>query len=87
MPDKSHAATTAFPKIVKAIGEEPIFHSGDHIKISTRFPIGHFRVPNYIRGKRGIVVAIIEPRALNNEEEGSAGMLEISATTTASPFH
>jgi nitrile hydratase subunit beta len=35
-----------------------------------RFPIGHYRVPTYIRGKRAVVEAVIEPRAVNNEEEG-----------------
>ncbi|MEP7037685.1 MAG: SH3-like domain-containing protein [Acidobacteriota bacterium] len=56
--------------IVKATGEEPIFKAGDEVRISMRFPIGHFRVPNYIRGKRGVVEAVIEPVAINNEEEG-----------------
>ncbi len=56
--------------IVKAEGEEPIFSAGDEVKISMRFPVGHFRVPNYIRGKNGIVEAVIEPTAINNEEEG-----------------
>src|SRR4028119_2377085 len=56
--------------MVKAEGEEPIFKAGDALRISMRFPIGHFRVPNYIRGKRGIVETIIEPAAVNNEEEG-----------------
>ena len=66
----SRPTTTSFPSVVKALGEEPVFHPGDSIKISVRFPIGHFRVPNYIRGKRGIVEAIIQPTAINNEEEG-----------------
>ena len=35
-----------------------------------RFPIGHFRVPTYIRGKRGWIESAIEPPAINNEEEG-----------------
>jgi nitrile hydratase len=55
--------------IVKAEGEEPIFKPGDHVKISIRFPVGHYRVPTYIRGKRGIVEAVIKPAAINNEEE------------------
>ena len=38
--------------IVKAVGEEPIFKAGEEVRISMRFPIGHFRVPNYIRGKK-----------------------------------
>jgi nitrile hydratase len=56
--------------IVKATGEEPLFTPGDDVKISTRSPIGHFRVPNYIRGKHGTVEAVIFPAGLNNEEEG-----------------
>jgi nitrile hydratase len=56
--------------IVKATGEEPIFAPGEDVTISTRSPIGHFRVPNYVRGKRAIVEAVISPTALNNEEEG-----------------
>ncbi len=58
------------PNIVKAEGEEPLFKVGDDIKISKRFPIGHFRAPNYIRSKRGRVEAVIEPPAVNNEDEG-----------------
>jgi nitrile hydratase subunit beta len=61
---------TPLPDIVLADGESPIFAAGDHIKVGVRFPIGHFRVPNYIRGKRGAVEAVIEPPAINNEEEG-----------------
>jgi nitrile hydratase subunit beta len=35
-----------------------------------RFPIGHYRVPRYIHGKRAIVEQVIEPAAVDNEEEG-----------------
>lgn len=56
--------------VVKGAGEEPIFQAGDSVRISRRFPIGHFRVPNYIRGKVGLVEAVMEPKQLNNEEEG-----------------
>ena len=56
--------------IVKALGEEPMFQAGDTVRISMRFPIGHFRVPNYIRGKRGCVESVVEPVGINNEEEG-----------------
>ena len=58
------------PNLVEADGYAPLFKAGDEIRISVRYPIGHFRVPNYIRGKRGTVEAVIEPRAINNEEEG-----------------
>ena len=60
----------ALPKIVLAEGEAPIFAPGDPVRVAVRFPIGHFRVPNYIRGRRGTVVSVIEPAAVNNEEEG-----------------
>jgi Nitrile hydratase beta subunit len=50
----------------EAEGEEPLFKAGDEVKIAKRFPIGHFRVPNYIRGKRGRVEAVIEPAASGN---------------------
>ena len=59
-----------FPNIVHAEGEEPLFKPGDQVKISARYPMGHYRVPNYIRGKRGRVESVIEPRAVNNEDEG-----------------
>ena len=56
--------------VVKAQGEEPVFKAGDAVTISVRFPIGHFRVPNYIRGKHGWIESVIEPPGMNNEEEG-----------------
>ena len=56
--------------IVKAKGEEPVFQVGDRAVIGTRSPIGHYRVPQYIRGKNCLIETILEPRAVNNEEEG-----------------
>lgn len=70
MPQKSYPVTKPLAHIVKAEGAEPLFKAGDPIKISLRFPIGHYRVPTYIRGKRGRVEAVIEPPAVNNEDEG-----------------
>jgi nitrile hydratase len=55
---------------VKAEGADPLFQAGDTVKISIRFPIGHYRVPTYIRGKRGLVEVVVEPAAINNEDEG-----------------
>lgn len=63
--------------VVKAQGEEPLFGPGDRVAISVRFPIGHYRVPQYIRGKRAVIEAVIPTPAVNNEEEGfgrNAGM-------------
>ena len=57
-------------RIVCADGEIPIFKAGDEVSVSMRFPIGHFRVPNYVRGKKGVIEAVIVPPAINNEEEG-----------------
>jgi hypothetical protein len=56
--------------VVKAEGEQPAFKVGDRVAISVRFPVGHYRVPQYIRGKRGVIEAIIKTSAVNNEEEG-----------------
>ena len=55
---------------VWALGEAPVFRPGDPIRISTRFPIGHYRVPLYLRRKTGSIEAVIEPPGLDNEEEG-----------------
>src|ERR1700756_2822248 len=64
------ANVDARTRIVTADGELPLFKPGDEVSVSVRYPIGHFRVPNYVRGKRGIVEAVIVPPAINNEEEG-----------------
>jgi len=60
---------TPLLSLVKAMGEEPIFKPGDRVRISTRYPVGHYRVPRYVRGQRAFVEAIIEPAGINNEEE------------------
>ncbi len=56
--------------IVYAFGEEPTFGPGDRVRIAERRPIGHYRVPTYVRGKRGEVEVVLEPPAVDNEEEG-----------------
>jgi len=56
--------------VVTAWGEQPIFQVGDRIRIRPRFPIGHYRVPTYLRGKRGRVERVIEPTGIDNEQEG-----------------
>ena len=56
-------------ELVSALGEEPLFQPGDAVRVSTRSPIGHYRVPAYLRGKQGLVERIISPRGVNNEEE------------------
>jgi hypothetical protein len=70
MRDELPANTKAKLDIVKAEGEEPAFKAGDKVAVSIRFPVGHYRVPHYIRGKNAVVEAVIEPPAVNNEEEG-----------------
>ena len=39
------------------------------MRVLTRNPIGHYRVPHYVRGKVGVVELVVEPRSVNNEEE------------------
>jgi hypothetical protein len=58
------------PAIVYALGEKPVFGPGDTVRILLRMPIGHYRVPLYLRGKTGTVEAVLEPPGLDNEEEG-----------------
>jgi nitrile hydratase subunit beta len=70
MSEGSGRALKPLPNVEKAEGAEPIFKAGDEVTISVRFPVGHYRVPTYIRGKRGRVEAVIEPPAVNNEDEG-----------------
>jgi hypothetical protein len=55
--------------IMPALGENPAFAAGDRILISDRSPIGHYRMPTYLRGKQGTVEAVIEPMGVDNEEE------------------
>ncbi|RWY80503.1 nitrile hydratase subunit beta [Rhizobium leguminosarum] len=55
--------------VVPAFGELPIFAVGQPVKVSDRAPVGHYRVPTYLRGKTAVVEAIMEPKAVNNEEE------------------
>jgi nitrile hydratase len=56
--------------VVKATGEDPLFKAGENVKILVRYPVGHYRVPNFIRGKRGSIEMAVRPSAINNEEEG-----------------
>ena len=60
---------TSMKGILRDEGSDPQFHTGEKVAISVRFPIGHYRVPHYVRGKRGVVKAVVMP-AVNNEEEG-----------------
>jgi len=66
--------TTAQPRrratIVPAEGEMPKFSPGDRVRIGSRSPIAHYRVPSYIRSKTATVLAVVEPPAVDNEREG-----------------
>lgn len=70
MPTNFREAGLSKPCIVLAAGELPIFAKGDRVLILNRCPVGHYRVPRYLRGRTGVVEAVIEPTAVDNEEEG-----------------
>jgi len=56
--------------IVTAWNEAPAFAPGDLVRVLDRAPIGHYRVPTYLRGRSGVVEKIVTPALLDNEEEG-----------------
>ena len=58
------------PGVVLATGEAPLFKAGEKVRVLDRRPVGHYRVPIYLRGKSAIVETVIERTWLNNEEEG-----------------
>jgi nitrile hydratase subunit beta len=70
MPARSRSTKMPLSGPVPAAGETPIFRPGNKVRVSTRPPIGHYRVPQYLRGKTGSVEAVIEPAGLDNEQEG-----------------
>ncbi len=70
MHDRSREPPDTPAGIVLAWGEEPVFRAGDPVRILDRSPVGHYRVPTYLRGKRGMVETVIEPAGIDNEEEG-----------------
>jgi hypothetical protein len=57
----------AYPDVVTAEGEEPLFSAGDRATISTQFPIGRYLVLRYICGKGAVVEWVNEPPGVNNE--------------------
>jgi nitrile hydratase subunit beta len=57
-------------EIVTALGERPTFNVGDQVVVMNRSPIGHYRVPIYLRGKKGVVEKVMAPVQLDNEREG-----------------
>lgn len=56
--------------VVPALGEVPNFKVGEQVRTGTRFPVGHYRLPIYLRGKVGVVERVISTMAVDNEEEG-----------------
>ena len=71
MPDEpSRNEAVPLPGVVLALGEAPIFRPGEQVRVSTLTPIGHYRVPRYLRGKTGRVEKVIEPAGIDNEAEG-----------------
>ncbi|GAB6970571.1 MULTISPECIES: SH3-like domain-containing protein [Methylobacterium] len=56
-------------RVVRAMGEMPTFEVGARVRISQRHPVGHYRVPLYLRGHDGVVERVIEPAGIDNEEE------------------
>ncbi|UYY58024.1 SH3-like domain-containing protein [Sphingomonas sp. S2-65] len=57
-------------QIKPALNELPAFAAGDRVRVATRAPIGHYRVPVYLRGSTGTIERVIEPALVDNEEEG-----------------
>lgn len=55
--------------IVRALGETPSFKVGERVRIANRSPVGHYRVPLYLRGRDGVIEKIIDPARIDNEEE------------------
>jgi nitrile hydratase len=70
MQDVFRSTGESLPGIERAAGETPLFSPGERVRISNRSPVGHYRVPTYLRGKTAVVEAVIEPTGVDNEEEG-----------------
>jgi nitrile hydratase len=62
--------TTRPVTVVFAERERAIFQPGDTVRVMDRSPIGHYRVPIYLRGHAGTVEKVVEPMQLDNEREG-----------------
>lgn len=70
MDRSSLVSATFIQGVVPAAGELPVFSPGDSVRVLERSPVGHYRVPIYLRGKVGTVNAVMQPAAVNNEDEG-----------------
>jgi nitrile hydratase len=56
--------------VVLATNEQAQFAPGDRVRIGNRSPIGHYRVPRYLRDQLALVDSVVEPSGIDNEEEG-----------------
>ncbi len=45
--------------VVLGLGENPAFKVGDMVRTGTRFPVGHYRLPTYLRGKSAVIERVI----------------------------
>jgi nitrile hydratase len=59
-----------FEGVVPAPADLPKLRIGQRVQIGNLTPVGHYRVPTYLRGKEAVVEAVMAPKAVNNEEEG-----------------
>jgi len=70
MQDSSRKSVETLLDVIFGVADEPSFRPGDHIQILSRSPIGPYRMPFYLRGKRGTIEAVIDPAAVDNDEGG-----------------
>ena len=49
MDNFTHDASDRLAGIVLATGEAPLFRAGEAVRVMTRSPVGHYRVPTYLR--------------------------------------
>lgn len=70
MDGRSRQTADALAGIVFALREAPAFRPGDAVRVATRSPLGHYRVPVYLRGRTGVVETVLQPATIDNEEEG-----------------
>jgi nitrile hydratase subunit beta len=65
----STQASTEFSHIPQATGQAVLYPPGSTVRVLTRSPFGHYRVPIYLRGHKGTVQKVLEPMQLDNERE------------------
>lgn len=58
------------PNLKHDFGAQPLFKPGETVRVKVRFPVAHYRVPRYIRGRSAVIESVILPKAVNNENEG-----------------